>query len=250
MTDFSPKSILEVNFYLQLSKGLLPLGFSFCMNKISESFHCSQVQLSIVECSAQANQLFNNNKKKDGWCHWRQNIFMKHAKFLPTSCQKPLFSIPLLSKKKKKKNIEQDIIWSTLFKDTECTLIHTNKHQFTTNESLQWQKWPRKNRVITVVSSDNEQLILRKAGLEVLIFGLCYVLTLLHNASMHCIMGYTQRITNIGVEPTEPLCLLQKITSLEKQHWQDPPWFEFLVIFDFFAPWYRRRRETSSVKIS
>ena len=31
---------------------------------------------------------------------------------------------------------------------------------------------------------------------------------------------------------------------------QDPPWFEFLVIFDFFAPWYRRRRDAFSVKIS
>ena len=30
---------------------------------------------------------------------------------------------------------------------------------------------------------------------------------------------------------------------------QDPPWFEFLVILDFFAPWYRRGREASSVKI-
>ena len=29
-----------------------------------------------------------------------------------------------------------------------------------------------------------------------------------------------------------------------------PPWFEYLVIFDFFAPWYRRGREASSVKIS
>ena len=29
-----------------------------------------------------------------------------------------------------------------------------------------------------------------------------------------------------------------------------PPWFEFLVIFDFFAPWHRRGREASSVKIS
>ena len=28
------------------------------------------------------------------------------------------------------------------------------------------------------------------------------------------------------------------------------PWFESLVIFDFFAPWYRRSREASSVKIS
>ena len=28
-----------------------------------------------------------------------------------------------------------------------------------------------------------------------------------------------------------------------------PPWFEFLVIFYFFAPWYRRGREASSVKI-
>ena len=28
-----------------------------------------------------------------------------------------------------------------------------------------------------------------------------------------------------------------------------PPWFEFLVIFDFFAPWYRKGREASSVKI-
>ena len=31
---------------------------------------------------------------------------------------------------------------------------------------------------------------------------------------------------------------------------QDPPWFEFLVIFDFFAPWYKTSREASSVKIS
>ena len=30
---------------------------------------------------------------------------------------------------------------------------------------------------------------------------------------------------------------------------QDPPWFEFLVIFDFFAPWYSRDWEASSVKI-
>ena len=29
-----------------------------------------------------------------------------------------------------------------------------------------------------------------------------------------------------------------------------PPSFEFLVIFDFFAPWYIRRRDASSVKIS
>ena len=29
-----------------------------------------------------------------------------------------------------------------------------------------------------------------------------------------------------------------------------PPWFEFLVIFDFFAPWYRQSREASSVKIA
>ena len=28
-----------------------------------------------------------------------------------------------------------------------------------------------------------------------------------------------------------------------------PPWFEFLVIFDFFASWYRKSREASSVKI-
>ena len=30
---------------------------------------------------------------------------------------------------------------------------------------------------------------------------------------------------------------------------QDPPWFEFLVILDFFAPWYKRDWEASSVKI-
>ena len=29
-----------------------------------------------------------------------------------------------------------------------------------------------------------------------------------------------------------------------------PPWFEFLVILDFFAPSYRRIKEASSVKIS
>ena len=28
-----------------------------------------------------------------------------------------------------------------------------------------------------------------------------------------------------------------------------PPWLEFLVIFDFFAPWYRRAGGASSVKI-
>ena len=28
------------------------------------------------------------------------------------------------------------------------------------------------------------------------------------------------------------------------------PWFEFLVIFDFFAPWYRESWQASSVKIS
>ena len=28
-----------------------------------------------------------------------------------------------------------------------------------------------------------------------------------------------------------------------------PPWFEFSVIFDFFAPWNRRDWEASSVKI-
>ena len=31
---------------------------------------------------------------------------------------------------------------------------------------------------------------------------------------------------------------------------QDPPWFGFLVIFDFLASWYRIGREASSVKIS
>ena len=47
-----------------------------------------------------------------------------------------------------------------------------------------------------------------------------------------------------------------------KRHWEfeamisphsplkaGPPWFEFLVIFDFFAPWYRRGWEASSAKI-
>ena len=29
-----------------------------------------------------------------------------------------------------------------------------------------------------------------------------------------------------------------------------PPWFEFLVSFYFFAPWYGGSREASSVKIS
>ena len=29
-----------------------------------------------------------------------------------------------------------------------------------------------------------------------------------------------------------------------------PPWFEFLVIFDFFAPWYRKSRGASRVKIA
>ena len=31
-------------------------------------------------------------------------------------------------------------------------------------------------------------------------------------------------------------------------HSTQDPWFEFLVSFDFFAPWYRRSREASSVK--
>ena len=29
-----------------------------------------------------------------------------------------------------------------------------------------------------------------------------------------------------------------------------PPWFEFLVIFDFFAPWYRKSRGAFCVKIA
>ena len=35
-----------------------------------------------------------------------------------------------------------------------------------------------------------------------------------------------------------------------KQLKAGPPWFEFLVIFYFFAPWYRKSRDASSVKIS
>ena len=41
--------------------------------------------------------------------------------------------------------------------------------------------------------------------------------------------------------------------SQSRYHWSfkaGPPWFEILVIFDFFAPWYRKSREASSVKIS
>ena len=38
-------------------------------------------------------------------------------------------------------------------------------------------------------------------------------------------------------------------TALSPLRQDPPPWFEFLVIFDFFAPWYRRGWEASSVKI-
>ena len=41
----------------------------------------------------------------------------------------------------------------------------------------------------------------------------------------------------------------RQIISFKQLLRQDPPWFEFLVIFDFFAPWYRRGWEASSVKI-
>ena len=44
--------------------------------------------------------------------------------------------------------------------------------------------------------------------------------------------------------------LIQQIMVVNEALRQDPPpWFEFLVIFYFFAPWYRRRREASSVKL-
>ena len=39
-----------------------------------------------------------------------------------------------------------------------------------------------------------------------------------------------------------------RVDSLKKSFKAGPPWFEFLVIFDFFAPWYRRGWEASSVK--
>ena len=39
------------------------------------------------------------------------------------------------------------------------------------------------------------------------------------------------------------------LVSQQKKFKAGPPWFEFLVIFDFFAPWYRRGWEASSVKI-
>ena len=38
--------------------------------------------------------------------------------------------------------------------------------------------------------------------------------------------------------------------TCQKQIKAGSPWFEFLVIFDFFAPWYGRSEEASSVKIS
>ena len=43
---------------------------------------------------------------------------------------------------------------------------------------------------------------------------------------------------------------VQQYKYWEKFKAGPPPWFEFLVIFDFFAPWYRRRWEASSVNIS
>ena len=50
------------------------------------------------------------------------------------------------------------------------------------------------------------------------------------------------------------LCIYKEIfarkhTTTHKLRQDPPPWFEFLVIFDFFARWYRRGWEASSVKI-
>ena len=60
---------------------------------------------------------------------------------------------------------------------------------------------------------------------------------------------FLHRIKNRWKKPWTALgehYIATKIMSLKA----GPPWFDFLVIFDFFAPWYRRSREASSVKIA
>ena len=65
-----------------------------------------------------------------------------------------------------------------------------------------------------------------------------------------------------GVDTVEIVLLYTSLVQIVCRHWSKtfsefpvfkagppPPWFEFLVIFDFFAPWYRRGWEASSVKI-
>ena len=41
-----------------------------------------------------------------------------------------------------------------------------------------------------------------------------------------------------------------KMTKTQVKGSKGVPWFEFLVILDFFTPWYRRRLEAFSVKIA
>ena len=52
------------------------------------------------------------------------------------------------------------------------------------------------------------------------------------------------------LEKHQALTAFQHVSLLFLRQDPPPPWFEFLVIFDFFAPWYRKCREASSVKIS
>ena len=44
-------------------------------------------------------------------------------------------------------------------------------------------------------------------------------------------------------------CVRKPLTPFWDWGRTPPPWFEFLVVFDFFAPWYRKSWEASSVKI-
>ena len=57
-----------------------------------------------------------------------------------------------------------------------------------------------------------------------------------------CIRFHTKLYTKSAVSESS--------IALGRLNLAGPPWFEFLVIFDFFAPWYRRSKEASSVKIS
>ena len=65
-----------------------------------------------------------------------------------------------------------------------------------------------------------------------------------------------EKLVYICLEPNLPVAMhfhaLWRIRSKVQAQYSlkaGPPWFEFLVIFNFFAPWYRRGREASSVKI-
>ena len=53
--------------------------------------------------------------------------------------------------------------------------------------------------------------------------------------------GIPERRPCLNILGSNSTCMLRQ---------DPPPWFEFLAIFDLFAPWYRRSGEAPSVKIS